>query len=126
MQLQDLQLQNRWELTAVSKKKVVGSLPKEVATEQPVIVKNKSTSSKQSPARSRKKAVSDAPEENLDLSMKNDITAMEVNIPSVLSEDSKKISRGTRSIGKFSVFPCKPFMLALDSALLTREKLVTS
>lgn len=74
----------------MSKKKIVESL---AVTEEPVVVKKKS---KQSPTRSRKKAVPDTPEENSELSVKSDVTEVVVNTPSASSDDSKKTPRRTR------------------------------
>lgn len=74
----------------MSKKKIVESL---AVTEEPVVVKKKS---KQSPTRSRKKAVPDTPEENSELSVKSDVTEVVVNTPSASSDASKKTPRRTR------------------------------
>lgn len=82
----------------MSKKKIVESL---AVTEEPVVVKKKS---KQSPTRSRKKAVPDTPEENSELSVKSDVTEVVVNTPSASSDASKKTPRRTRRKGKFFHF----------------------
>ena len=81
----------------MSKRKPVGSLAKEVVTEEPVVIKKKYT---------RKKAVPDTPEENSDISVKSDFTEVEANTPSASSEDSKKTPRRTRRKGRFFHFIC--------------------
>lgn len=89
----------------MSKKKLLGSLAKEVATEESVI-KKKSTTSKRSPTQSRKKSVLETPEDNSELPVKSDFTELEVNTPSASSEYSKKTPRRTRKKGKFFHFIC--------------------
>lgn len=98
VQLQDLRLQSRFVLTAVSKKKISESLAEEASGEVVLVEKKttRKTSKKRAPAESRKKAVSETSEEISLLDVSDSDTDEETVASSASSGGSKKPQRRTR------------------------------
>jgi hypothetical protein len=97
VQLQDFRLQNKWDLAAISRKKISEALPEEEPSENGVVGKKKTTrtGTKRTTSRTRKKKVADALEKNSEVVGTHDPT----NEKSVVSEDPKKTRRRTRRKG---------------------------
>ncbi|CAK9142431.1 unnamed protein product [Ilex paraguariensis] len=96
LQLQDYRLGNRWVLTAVSREKNGGTSAQD-ASDGEVVVENKTLkTSRRAPSRSRKKEISEVPEENSLSAVNGEITNGESITPAGLKEDLKKTQRRTR------------------------------
>ncbi|KAK9276104.1 hypothetical protein L1049_005635 [Liquidambar formosana] len=96
VQLQDFRLQNKWGLTAISKKKIVESLAQDATSEEEDVVKKTSRTSKRAPRRTRKKAISETPEDISESVVNSDVTTEDSITSSASSIDSRKTPRRTR------------------------------
>lgn len=102
IQPQDIRLRSRCILTALSKKKISESLDDDASDgEERVVEKKVRKTSKRVPAKGRRKAKVEIPEDSLLLEKAGDITDDEALVPSESTEDSEKPRGRTRRKGIF-------------------------